>query len=625
MKSRFDAALRYFCALLPSVLAAAGATSTSTAAHDLDLVRTAGAGFGGPGGAFRALDLLLSAPALLLPIGTHALRAGLASALLTGICGALAFDVTRELVAIVPVAVSRLVRSASAGTTNVSPRLVSAVSAVAVLTVLLAPAWQSEASAPGGAVTGALLILLALRIGMAEPDSKVASVGAPSTAEPSNGAAVPWLPSAMLVLGLAASYEPLVFIAALGALAPRLTFVIRQAHHKRNLDRRSAIRAATAFALGLLPLALGMALTRRPPETSVQGPLFSFVERTGVTTPMAFASSEVGLLLLAVCVGGTALSLWVARARRIALPLVLVVAAGALAVELHAPSGPERFGATVLAGLLAAFSLGATMLGALVLAIARARVPFAEASAALVVVLELVLPVRSIDETTTRRDARAAHASAIWNDVAWGSLPPAAVVLVAERGTMRRIASARVSGQMRGDLVMVPAWDVQGRQGQRALLREPKLAPLYRDMALGVAPEELSLTQLGAQRPVLATFDPQWDRTLARHLMPIGLTSRFEPEPRGASERKKALDGFLPAKDRLVRITMAKKDAELAVATATLLRARAVGMAATGERDILSRALDDLRAFAPDDPIGAALVRRIVTTRGPIDVRDLRL
>ncbi len=125
---------------------------------------------------------------------------------------------------------------------------------------------------------------------------------------------------------------------------------------------------------------------------------------------------------------------------------------------------------------------------------------------------------------------------------------------------------------------------------------------------------------------MLATFDPRWERTLSRHLIPAGLMSRFETEPRGASERKKALEAFLPTKERLVRISVAKSDAELASATATLLRARAIGMAATGERDLLSRALDDLRAFAPNDALGATLVRRMVTTKGgPIDVRDLAL
>lgn len=610
MKSRFDAALRALSALLPAALAAAGASSAAPASHDAEVVRTIGAGFTG---AFRALDLVVAAPALLLPLGTRAIRAGLASAVVTGICGAVAFDLARELVRTAPAALARI--GLGRGLEGrVSPRLVSAVSAVAVLTALLAPAWQAEASAPGGAVTGAMLVLLALRLGIARPAGPAADRGESPSA----------LPPLLFVLGLAASYEPLTFLAALGAAAPSIARALQRARREQRFDRSSALQGASAFALGLLPLALGAGLLRRPPEVAIAGPMFTMLERTSAPPGLgAFASAEIGTLLLLVCAGGAALSLLVDEARRIALPLLLVVAVGVLAVDLGAPAGAGRYGAAVLSGLLSAHVVGASMLGAVVLAIARARVPFAEASAALVVVLELVLPVRSTDLTTTRRDTRAVHASAIWNDIAWGAAPPASVILVADRGTMRRIASARAAGHMRGDLVLVPAYDVQGRQGQRALLVEPKLAPLYRDMALGVPPEELSLAQLGSQRAVLGSFDPKWDRTLSRHLVPTGLTSRFEPEPRGASDRKKALDSFLPSKERLVRITVAKRDAELAAATAALLRARAIGMAATGERDLLSRALDDLRAFAPDDAVGATLVRRIVTTKGPIDVRDL--
>jgi len=626
MKSRFDAALRALSAGLPAALAAAGATSAGAAAHDLEIVRTVGAGFAGPGGAFRALDLVVAAPALLLPLGTRALRSGLASALVAGICGALAFDLARELVRNVPAALNRLFsRSAKGGGTGkgepignaeASSRLLSAVAAAAVLTALLAPAWQAEAAAPGGAVTGALLVLLAVRLGMMRSDDAGA------------GTAPRIVPPMMLVLGLSASYDPLVLLASLAAVLPRIGTELRAARKKKELrwNRGVALHGACAFALGLLPLVIGVALAKRSPEVSVAGPLFTLLERAGTLTPASFALAEIGKPLLLVCAGGAVLSLLVADARRRALPLVLVVAVAVLAIQLGAASGPSRFAPVVLAGVLAAYVLGATMLGALVLAIARARVPFAEASAALVVVLELVLPVRSIDETTARRDARAAHASAIWNDIAWGSAPPASVILVPDRGTMRRIASARAVGQMRGDLVIVPAYDVQGREGQRALIAEPKLAPLYRDIALGIRPEELSLSELGGQRSVLAVFDPRWDRTLSRHLIPAGLMSRFETEPRGASERKKALEAFLPTKERLVRIAVAKSDAELASATATLLRARAIGMAATGERELLSRALDDLRAFAPNDALGATLVRRMVTTKGgPIDVRDLTL
>jgi hypothetical protein len=590
-----------------------GASSSAAAAHDEGVVRTIGAGFTG---AFHALDLLVAAPALILPLGTRALRAGLAGAVITAICGVIAFDLARELVALaVPAALNRMglrggaPKSASspkegalpASSGAISPRLVSAVAAVAVLTALLSPAWQSEAVAPGTAVTGVLLVLLALRL-------------APRAGQEA---------SLALVLGLAASYEPLVFLAALGAAGPSLAGVAWSARaERRAIDRGRALKVACAFALGLLPLALGLALARRAPEIALDVPMLALFERAGVpTTLSAFAASEIGALAVLACAAGAALSLHGARSR--AIPSLLVVGVGVLAVMLHVPAGPHRFAAPVLAGIASAYILGATTLGAVVLAIARMRVPLAEASAALLVVLELVLPVKAIDETTVRREGRVAHATAIWNDVAWGAAPPAAVVLVADRGTMRRVASTRAAGAMRGDLVVVPTFDVQGRAAQRALAGEPKLAPLYRDVALGLPPEELSLAQLGAQRAVLATFDPKWDRALSRHFVSVGLSSRFEPEPRGASDRKRALEAFLPARDRLLRVAVAKKDPELAAATAVLLRARAIGMAAAGERELLARALDDLRVFAPDDEVGATLVRRTLTSRGAIDVHDL--
>ena len=47
-------------------------------------------------------------------------------------------------------------------------------------------------------------------------------------------------------------------------------------------------------------------------------------------------------------------------------------------------------------------------------------------------------------------------------------------------------------------------------------------------------------------------------------------------------------------------------------------------MAACGERESLSHALDDLRPFSPDDKVAATLVRRMLTAKaGVIDVKDL--
>ena len=113
---------------------------------------------------------------------------------------------------------------------------------------------------------------------------------------------------------------------------------------------------------------------------------------------------------------------------------------------------------------------------------------------------------------------------------------------------------------------------------------------------------------------------------LARRRQPSCLPRRTEWVGRRTirvNDRRKALEVFAPAKERLVRVAVARKDAELAAVTASLLRARAVAMAATGDREVLSKALDDLRPFAPDDAVASTLVRRLVTSKGTIDVSDL--
>jgi hypothetical protein len=118
-------------------------------------------------------------------------------------------------------------------------------------------------------------------------------------------------------------------------------------------------------------------------------------------------------------------------------------------------------------------------------------------------------------------------------------------------------------------------------------------------------------------------FEPRWDRTLARHLVPVGLFARFESEPRGTSDRRKALEAFAPSREKLAHAIATARDPELLAVTGTLLRARALGLAASGDRDLIARSLDDLRPFSPSDPIAAELVKRVITARGVIDVKDL--
>ncbi|MBX3186006.1 MAG: hypothetical protein KF819_03280 [Labilithrix sp.] len=572
-------------ALSPALLAAWGASSSPPASHDEGVVRTVGLGWTG---LFRGLDVMLAAPTMLLPLGTRAWRAGLASAIVTGLCGALAFVVARRLaMAVRPIAADA--------------RLVSAVCAAAVLAALLGPLWQAEASAPGGAVAGAAIVLAAIATAQRDrPDAR--AIG--------------------FAIGLGASYEPMVGIAAIVALAPSIA-------EMRRADRRSEWKdAALAFGIGLAPMAVAGALARRAPELALAASPWAIIGEApsasvGLGAIRQWAVSEIGVVALLAGAAGAGLAIRSGAARRWLASIGAVVALGLFAISRGAAAGPSRVSPVVLAGVLGLYVFAAIALTAAVVAIARTKVPFARASAALVVVLELVLPARAVDETFSRREARAPNATAHWNEIAWGDAPPAAVLLVSDPATMKRVASSRAVGQLRRDLLVVPTFAVPSRQAARALVAEPKLAPLYRDIALGVAPEELSLAQLAAHRALLATFDPRWDRNLARHFVPVGLTSRFEPEPRGASDRRRALDAFSPSKDRLVRIAVAKRDHELSLTTAAMLRLRAVGIAACGERDVLSHALDDLRPFAPDDATANALVRRIVTSKGPIEIRDL--
>jgi hypothetical protein len=634
-RSRFDDALLWATALLTATVAAAGLVPEASAAHDAATVRAVGLGFTGP---FHPLDLLASAPAMLVPIGPRVLRAALASTLLSGAAAAVWFEAARGFVgATLPAGYER-------------SKLASSVAALSVLTATLSPAWQAEATAPGGAVLGALLVGLALVLGQRVQNARIGPLA--------------------FVCALAATDSPFTLIASLLAAAPWLAARLRS-----PIDRADRIDAALGAFVGLAPFAISAALLRRPPELA----LFAEPVPPG-TSFVAFAQTELGTLIVVAAGAGLALaalrSPWLAprlglgrafrdasglkestelspaapagasadgsglkvntevsrnarardgaRADAGAIALALVVAGGALAAMRGEPATSTHASAAVLAAIAAVLLFTGAALGNAVVAIARARVPFAQASAALVVVLELVLPVRAADETMGRREARAPRASSTWSEMAWGGAPPAAVVLVTDRGTMRRIAAARATGEFRTDLLVVPAFDLDARQAKRALASEPKLAPLYRDVALGAAPEELSLSELAVQRPVLAAFEPRWDRALARHLVPMGLLARFEPEPRGGSDRKKALEAFTPFKDRLVRVAAPKRDPDLANATATLLRARAIGMAACGERESLSHALDDLRPFSPDDKVAATLVRRMLTAKaGVIDVKDL--
>jgi hypothetical protein len=606
----FYAAMTAVVVIATVTFSACGASLSAPGANDDGVIRVVGLGWTG---AFGALDRLAAALPMLVPIGTGTLRASLASSFVAGACAWATFDLARLFATFV---LARVLGGAPA------PRLVLAVAAAAALTASLGPGFQREAAAPGGAVVGALVILLALREvarGALEGDALRPAACA-------------------LLLGLAATCDLAVLGATTLAVATQAPAMV--ARLRGDPTRAAMKHAVVAFVVGLAPLATALAARARVPEIADDaGPrLFSSLASDralraarGLPAVSSFLTFHVGPAL--VVLAGVAAVLVAVALRRsgrgfrglasLQLALFAVVLAGAGAAAFLGGATPDRASSVVLAASAALHAQASVALAGLALGIARAPVPFAQASASLVVVLELVLPVRAADEALGQRAAAGRDATEIWSEVAFGAAPPASLVLATHPRLARRIAAARAAGEMRGDVVVVPASDVRSRMGTRALVMEPKLAPLYRDLALGSPPEELSLTQLATARPVLVSFDPTWDRSLARHLTPAGLLARFDPEPRGTGDRRKAFEQVGPLRDRLVRAIVAHRDHELVALTATLLRARALGVAATADKELLSRALDDLRPFAPEDPVAAQLVRRIVTSKGTIEVRDL--
>jgi hypothetical protein len=574
--------------LAAACLTAAHVGNVADAAHDAGVARAMGL----EAQPWRALDAVVASLFAALPLGTRVARAALGEAMVVAVAAAALFVVARRLAAACADA----------------PRLGALTSGIATVAAVCAPAWQMEAGAVAGSTTGALLVLLPLAV-MARADEA--------------GATPRWR-AGVFALGLALGYEPLVGACALVGCAA-LVGVGPNARRGVVLAWRTDARVLVAcLVAGLGPLLLAVARTRLagvPLEAALGDAWAGERGLSHAGSPGLFLRAELGVVLGALGIGGAVLAALVPRARGLGAALLGVVVVGFASGWAGAPLGPTRFGAPVLAATAAACAFAGVSMQAVVRAIAEAKVPLARASAAMVLVLELAIPVDSADEALLRTLPRANGAAALWDDLAWGELPPRTVVLVTDARLGRRAAAAQATGALRGDLAVVPA-QTRGAVASRVLSQDAALVPLWRDLELAGSPSEASLSSLASVRPLAIAFEPRWGRALGRHLVPVALLDRFEPEPRGASDRKRALDVFAPKRERLARA--ASKDPELADATAYLLRARALDVASSGDRDLVGRAVDDLHAFAPDDPVGAAIVSRVVLGKAGSKVEDLR-
>ncbi|HEX3769829.1 MAG TPA: hypothetical protein VHV30_03140, partial [Polyangiaceae bacterium] len=501
-----------------------------------------------------------------------ALRAALASTAAVGLAGLLLFTLARRLLA----------RCAEA------PRLGTAVAVIAAVTPLVSAPWQIEGTAVGGSITGAALMLLPLVLASSPPT-------------PPRGR---WdlrrsWPGVAFALAIAFGHEPLDGACALAGVA---ALVVASAEARDDLARAWRDRPTHVLGgalAGCLPFAIALARVRLAgaPVAAAMAQGWSgerALSRAG--SPLPFVATEVGVTLLVLAGGGFALAALVSAARPLALALAATCATGFACGWLGAPLGPTRYGAPILAALGCVAALAGASMQAIARAVAGAKIPMARASAALIVVLELTLPVETADDGLARAASRASGAAAAWDDAAWGALPPDTVVLVADAAEYTRARASQVTGGMRGDVTLVPTF-LHDARAWRVLAADPSLVPLWRDLELLGAPSEASLSSLATARPVAMAYVPAWGKAIGKHLVPATLYDRFEPEPRGASDRRRGLDAFVPIRERLERGLAG--DPELNAAAADLLRARArLATDLASDPELAARTVADLHAFA---------------------------
>jgi len=394
-----------------------------------------------------------------------------------------------------------------------------------------------------------------------------------------------------LAMGL--TYDPLFGAASLLTWLSALAFIAfttprAGARAPRGYfgDGLGGVVAAVGVAVvgGGVPPALASTLRSGSPfALSAQAP----VARVAVD-PVAYAHEQLGWLALVLAAGGLVIAMVHARARAVAIALALAAVFGFFGLK-RGISGPlPLFALAALAALMA------VAMQALVLAVYTAKIPFAAASAAMIVLLELTFPVVNLDESSLRCADKARAARIAWEEEVTGALPSGAIVLISDPSLVRHFTRARALGEHRGDVAIVGLGELRGSTARHLLQLEPKLASLYRDIALRGTPSEPSLVELADARPVAVVFERGWDQGLSRHLVPAGAFDLFLPEPRGTPDRRKGIDAFVPTRDRLAKTVI---DPELRQRTASLLRARATALEVARERDLLPRVQDEVKTF----------------------------
>ena len=531
-------------ALAPACLAASRMPNVADASHDLGTARVLGL----EPQPWRLLDLAVGAVFSAVPVGTLAARSAMGGALTLAAAGVCLYVVARQLL------------SACAASRFGPP-----VAAIVALAAVLAPAWQLEGVAVGGSVTGGLLAVLplALLVGILPVEREAG--------EPDPLRRWRWR-AAAFALGLAFAQDPLAGVCAACSCAPLVTGMRARARPQipwRVLFWWMVAGVAPPQLLGLARLGatgtpFGVAYLRLWARDAGLPAIRPVLDSIG--PEIGWVATFLGLL-------GLALGLRIGRSRELAFALVGLALVGAMSTLVGAPTGPERFGPAWLATIGAVSVLAGPCIQAILRVVASGGGHAARATAAMLLLVAVVFAVESAAQTLERSRSRSRQAVAAWDDETWGSLPARSVLLVDDGMLCERAVGARAVGSIRGDVSIVlvgcDGWSPYARSD---VARADSLLPLIRDFRLLGKPDEGTLSAVAAERPLFMAYNPSWGRSLWHHLLPYALLDQFSPEPRTASDRRRALDAFSDRSERLLRVS--SEDPQLAEITRRLLHSR---------------------------------------------------
>ena len=277
---------------------------------------------------------------------------------------------------------------------------------------------------------------------------------------------------------------------------------------------------------------------------------------------------------------------------------------------------------------VAGLGIGAALgVHTLAVGLGRAKIPFAQPAAALLVVFDFTLVLMTGEDSSYVADRRSQNAAEVWTDEALSALPNRSLILVRSQAVAWRLWAARVVRGERPDLVVVPLPLLdKGSVATSLLTMEPNLAPLIREMSLAGKPNEYSLSVLSDTRPLYVELDPSWDRRLVDHMIPKQLWVAFAPHAVGRSDRVAGRKHGRRAFERV--LSAASTPTHQDSATLAVLGARAeeqaFALAALGDRGAVGEILADIKRIDPASPFASELEARMKKhRRGRVDVSGL--